>query len=65
MGAVYMLLVLFTEMDLMESPIAGLGEHRYADGICAPAVPAPPDASQQGGCSHSSAPPGAEPASWH
>ena len=36
-----------TEMDLMETSIAGFGEHLYADGICASAVPPPPDASRQ------------------
>ena len=35
------------EMDLMESSIDGFGEHLYAEGICAPAVPTPADASRQ------------------
>lgn len=35
------------EMDLLETSIAGFGEHLYADGICAPAIPAAPDASRQ------------------
>ncbi|HET9860168.1 MAG TPA: maleylpyruvate isomerase family mycothiol-dependent enzyme [Nocardioidaceae bacterium] len=35
------------EMDLMEASIEGFGEHLYAEGICAPAVPAPADASRQ------------------
>jgi uncharacterized protein (TIGR03086 family) len=36
-----------TEMDLMETSIAGFGEHLYADGVCASAVPTPSDASRQ------------------
>ncbi len=35
------------EMDLMETSIEGFGEHLYADGICASAVPTPPEASRQ------------------
>ena len=35
------------EMDLMETSIEGFGEHLYAEGICAPAVPTPPGASRQ------------------
>lgn len=35
------------EMDLLETSIAGFGDHLYADGVCAAAVPAGADASRQ------------------
>lgn len=35
------------EMDALDTSIAGFGDHLYAEGICAPAVPAPEDASRQ------------------
>lgn len=36
-----------TEMDLLETSIAGFGEHLYAEGVCATAVPVPADATRQ------------------
>ncbi len=35
------------ELDLLESAIAGFGEHLYTEGICAPAVTVPDDADRQ------------------
>ncbi|MBC8092962.1 MAG: hypothetical protein H7Y15_13685 [Pseudonocardia sp.] len=35
------------EMDLMEASIAVFGHHLYGEGICAPAVTVPVDASRQ------------------
>lgn len=35
------------EMDLVETSIAGFGEHLYADGVCANPVPATVDATRQ------------------
>ncbi|HET7387292.1 MAG TPA: TIGR03086 family metal-binding protein [Nocardioidaceae bacterium] len=35
------------EMDLLEASIAGFGEHLYADGVCAPAVPVAAGAPRQ------------------
>jgi len=35
------------EMDLLETSIAGFGEHLYADGVCANPVPSAPDSTRQ------------------
>lgn len=35
------------ELDQIETSIDGFGEHLYADGICAPAVPIPASSSRQ------------------
>ncbi|SDD99771.1 maleylpyruvate isomerase family mycothiol-dependent enzyme [Nocardioides lianchengensis] len=35
------------ELDLIEAALPGFGEHLYADGVCAAAVPVPEDASRQ------------------
>jgi uncharacterized protein (TIGR03086 family) len=35
------------EMDVIEAALGGFGEHLYADGVCAPAVPVPDDAPRQ------------------
>lgn len=35
------------ELDALETAIAGFGEHLYAEGVCAPAVPVPADAPRQ------------------
>ncbi|MFZ0159791.1 MAG: maleylpyruvate isomerase family mycothiol-dependent enzyme [Kineosporiaceae bacterium] len=36
-----------TELDTLENAIEGFGEALYAEGICKPALPVPPDASRQ------------------
>jgi uncharacterized protein (TIGR03086 family) len=35
------------EMDLLEASISGFGDQLYAEGVCAPALPASPGASRQ------------------
>lgn len=35
------------ELDVIEAALPGFGEHLYDDGVCAPAVPVPADASRE------------------